>query len=216
MILQTPSVNWRFLVAKGHFQTSMLSFSPWKLDFPNPGALRSSEHKLLEGYKYKELLPSPQLSTCSHTPCLIQLTHIFPQPKSNPRPATCFSAPSSGYSRWLQFLTDTPVASVLWATCRVHPPTHHRGQALASRPSRRHWLHTPTYCHQRYAWVGCDERPEVLPATVKRLHKWFNLKKTTKKTPRTGPKLLQGFVFQFCLFKHTPCWGLKTAALFRS
>lgn len=71
-ILQMSPVNGRFPLAKGCFQTSMLSFSPLKLDFPNPGpynhlniSLHLERHRTKNCFLHtsKHLLPH----TLSHT-----------------------------------------------------------------------------------------------------------------------------------------------------
>lgn len=136
MILQMSPVNWRFSVAKGHFETSVLSFSPLKLDFPNPGpynhvnlclhlerCLLSWKNCLL--HTSKHLLP----------PHLIQLMHTFPWPRFNPRCAAHTSSTSSAY--WGTSLTGVPVAPMLWVTGTVLPLLH-----LAFRPSHPS-AHTP-------------------------------------------------------------------------
>lgn len=71
MIPQMSPVNWRFSVAKGHFQTSMLSFSPLKLDFPNPGP-------------YNHLNIFLHLKRDHAKNCLLHTSkHLFPQTPSH-------------------------------------------------------------------------------------------------------------------------------------
>lgn len=124
IILQMSPVNWRFSVAKGHFLTLVLSFSPLKLDFPNPGPYNHLNISLhLEGDHTKNCLLHTSKHLLSHTPSHTANAHL-PTTQFSPRcaahppvPVLPAEAPAS------------PGASVLWVSGRVshiwplHPHT---------------------------------------------------------------------------------------------
>lgn len=175
MILQMSPVNWRFSVAKGHFLTLVLSFPPLKLDFPNPGSYNHLNISLhLKGNHTKNCLLHTSKHLLSHTPSHTANAHL---PAAQVQSQACSTSSSTSSAYQGTSLTSVPVASVLWVSGRVSPSPH-----LASTPSHSS-DHTPrTATRDTHRW---DEWPEVLPATVKRLFKWINLKKT--KTKQTKP-----------------------------
>lgn len=196
----------------------MLSFPPLKLDFPNPGSYNHLNISLhLKGNHTKNCLPHTSKHLLSHTPSHTANAHL---PTAQVQSQVCSTSSSTSSAYRGTSLTSVPVASALWVSGRVSPFPH-----LASTPSHSSDYTPRTATRDTHRW---DEWPEVLPATVKRLFKWINLKKTkTKQTkptnkhnkaqnqnkkppnnlplPRCKNQSHTGLCFQFCLYKCTLC-----------